>query len=429
MSLKIKNVCYYDGASDALKTGDVFVEAGKFSSLGGVSEKWAEKTIDGSNYLLLPSFHNAHTHVAMSLLRGYGSDTNLSQWLNDYIWPLEAKLSDEDVYWGTSLGLLEMIASGTSAYMEMYDHTDAICEATKESGLYLNICRGSVGLFDDTNKGIKENIDLYERWHGYDEGRFNVYFGPHAPNTCPPAYIEAMVQAARDKKTGIHIHLSETKAENEFILKTYGMSPTAYLDSLGVFDLEKPTAAAHCVYLSESDRLTLVEKNVSLLHNPVSNMKLASGICDVPSYIKAGGLVALGTDGASSNNTLDMLREMQMAALLHKVSTLDPEAMKAKAVLKLATENGAKALGFLNSGKIEVGYEANFILVNFDLPHCYPHYDHFANLAYSAKSSDIDYLFVRGKALYEKGEYLSLDKEKICYMAKQVADKLMKARG
>lgn len=426
MSLKIRNVRYYDSLSEQVKIGDVLVDDGHFVSLGECEERAVGKTIDGTSYLLLPSFHNAHTHIAMGLLRGYGSDKNLSQWLNEYIWPMEKKLSDDDVYWGSCLGLLEMIASGTSAYMEMYDHTDAICQATAESGLYINICRGSVGLFDETQKGIKENIALYERWHGYDKGRFNVYFGPHAPNTCPPEYVEAMVKEAKERKTGIHIHLSETKAENDFILKNYGLSPTEYLDKLGVFDLAKPAAVAHCVYLSDKDRATLIRKNASLLHNPISNMKLASGISDVISYQNQGGLVAMGTDGASSNNTLDMLREMQVAALLHKVNTLNPEAMNAYEVLKMATENGAKALGFLNSGRIEVGYEANFILLNIDRPHYYPHYDHIANLVYSAKSSDIDYLFVRGRALYEKGDYLTLDKEKICFKAKEIANKLMR---
>ena len=420
----IKNTHYYDEAQAKFVSGDVLVEDGVFTMMGKASDVEGAKVIEGSSYLLLPSFQNAHTHVAMGLLRGYGSDTNLKTWLNDYIWPAEGRLSDEDVYWGTSLGLLEMLASGTTAFMEMYDHTEAIMEATSASGMRINICRGSVGMFDDSHKGISENIAFYQKWHGKDD-RVRVYFGPHAPNTCPPDYIQEMVKQAKAYHTGIHIHLAETKEEVAFIQETYQKTPTQYLNDLGVFDLDVPTGVAHGVYLTDEDREILVSKGAILLHNPISNMKLASGWADIIAYQKKGGIVALGTDGASSNNNLDMLKEMQMGALVHKMMHLDPESMKASEMLALATSHGAKALGFENTGKIALGYQADFILLSREKPHHYPHHDDLANLLYSAKSTDIDYVFVGGKCLYQKGEYLTLDKEKILYEAKRVAKKIV----
>lgn len=420
-----KNGLYYSSKEKNFVPGDVLVEGAKIVAIGQVQDEGAE-IVDLQGKLLAPTFVNSHTHVAMGLLRGHGSDKNLGDWLNHYIWPAEAKLTDEDVFIGTQLGILEMISSGTTAFAEMYDHAEAIAEAVSLAGVRANICRGSVGMFDETYRGVKENQVLFKKWHNQAEGRIRVTYGPHAPNTCPPDYIKAMVEAAKADHAGIHIHLAETKDEVEFMLKNYQKTPTQYLQDLGVFDLDVPTIIAHGVYLLPEDQVLLVNKKAVLAHNPVSNMKLASGRADVPAYLKMGGSVSLGTDGASSNNTLDMLREMQIAALLHKLATYDPTMLAVHEVFEMATICGAEALGFRQIGEIAVGKEADLQIIDTFKPHHVPWTDHLANLVYSARSGDICAVYCQGKCLYKDGEFLTLDKEKIMHEAKKVADRILK---
>lgn len=424
--LIFKNINYYQSDTGKTTCGDVFVEDGIIKKIGEVLEETDNETevISGSEYLALPGFVNTHTHVAMSLLRDYGGDMPLSRWLNEYIWPAEAKLTDDDVFWGSQLGILEMLATGTTCFMEMYDHCDAIAEAVKKSGIRAILSRGSVGMFDSAKKGIQENDALFNAWHGAENDRIRVWYGPHAPNTCSGEYIQEMAQHSRERRTGIHIHVAETKAEVEKIIQEYGMTPAEWLASLGVLDV--PTLAAHCVWMTEDDFDIFAKNHVAVAHNPVSNLKLASGIAPVASMQEKGIVVGLGTDGASSNNTLSMLRELQMAALIHKVRKYDAEEMGATQVINMATIEGAKALCLQNQiGSLEEGKKADITLFKMTQPWNIPHHDSVNNIAYAAQASDIEAVFVDGRCVYRQGEFLTLDKERIIFECQQIAKRIV----
>ena len=422
-----RQVTYLDGADLMPKQGDVLLEDGIIKKLGQVSDEEARGAVlfaSGENNVLVPGYVNTHTHVAMTLLRDYGGDQALDTWLNQYIWPAEARLTDEDVYWGTSLGLLEMMASGTTCLMEMYDHCDAIAEAIQTGGMRAILCRGSVGMFDDTKRGIKENDALYERWHNANNGKFHIWYGPHAPNTCPGEYIQEMAAHARERGTGVHIHVAETQLETAYTMEHYGMSPTAWLDSLGVLDV--PTLAAHSIWLDEKDMDIYAKHCVAAAHNPVSNLKLASGIAPIEAMRQKGIVVGLGTDGPSSNNVMSMHRDMQILALLHKVRNFDPVAIGAHDALRIATTEGAKALRWDNEiGSLEVGKQADISLYKLVNPWNVPHHDVVSNLAYAAQMSDIDSVFVQGKCVYKHHEYTTLDKEKIMAEAEARAKRII----
>ncbi|MDO4280168.1 MAG: amidohydrolase [Peptococcaceae bacterium] len=409
-----RQIQYLDGESLTLRQGDVLIEDDVIKRVGVVSDEeaaGAEIFAAGEEWLAVPGYINTHTHIAMTLLRDYGGDQPLSRWLNDYIWPAEAKLTDEDVYWGTALGALEMIASGTTCFVDMYDHCDAICEATAKAKLRAVFSRGSVGMNDPAHRGIDENDALYARWHGAEGGRFRVWYGPHAPNTCPGDYIQEMVAHAKARSTGIHIHVAETRGEVESIQAQYGMTPVAWLDSLGAFAV--PTLAAHSVWLTEEDKAIYARRHVAVAHNPISNLKLASGIADVEDLRGRGVIVGLGTDGASSNNNLSMHRELQTAALIHKIRHYDAEAVGARDVLQMATIDGARALGWADEiGSISPGKQADITLYKLDQPWHAPYHDAVSNLVYAAHSDDVDAVFVQGECLYKHKEFLTLDAEK-----------------
>ena len=422
-----RQVTYLDGQDLLVKQGDVLLENGIIKKLGKVSDDEAKGAVlfaQGAENVLVPGYVNTHTHVAMTLLRDYGGDQALDTWLNQYIWPAEARLTDEDVYWGTSLGLLEMIASGTTCLVDLYDHCDAIAEAIELGGMRSVLCRGSVGMFDDTKRGIKENDALYDRWHNSCNGKIHVWYGPHAPNTCPGEYIQEMVNHARERGTGVHIHVAETQLECDYTREHYGMTPTGWLESLGVLDV--PTLAAHSIWLTDEDLAIYAKRDVSVAHNPISNLKLASGIAPIERMRAMGMRVGLGTDGASSNNIMSMHREMQVTALLHKVRHFDPVAIGARDALSIATLGGAKAVHWENEiGSLEEGKQADMSLYKLTNPWNVPHHDVLSNLAYSAQMSEIDSVFVQGKCLYKHQEYTTLDKEKIMAQAEVRAKRLI----
>lgn len=422
----IKNAQFLADDDLTLQQGDLLIKDGRISGFEAPTADAAHayEVIDAAHYLVLPGFVNAHTHVAMSLLRGYAGDMALQEWLNHYIWPAEAKLTDEDVYWGSALGLLEMLASGTTCFADMYDHMNAVAQAVDESGIRANLSRGMIGMNDAEGAALQENNDLYDEWHGTADDRIRVWYGPHAPNTCPQAYLERVIQAAQARKTGIHIHLSETREEFRFIRENHGKSPTAYLDEIGLFDV--PTIAAHGVWLDESDRAILRKQNVSVAHNPVSNMKLASGLAPVQSLRAQGVNVAIGTDGASSNNNLSMLRDLQLVALVHKLQGFDPLALRGIEALQMATIRGAAALHWDDQiGSIKLGKKADLIFFDIDKPWHAPWHDLVENIAYAAHPDDVAITMVDGHILYRNGQYLTLDAEKIMAEASHRAKRIV----
>ena len=405
-----------------LYTGDILIENDIIKALGTVNAQDAEgaQIIDGRRTVAMPGLVNTHTHAAMTLLRSYADDMELMPWLNDKIWPAEAKFVNEYIYWGSALAAVEMIQSGTTTFADMYDSMHEVAKVTEESGLRANLARGCVVFSDPELKNIQKNVRLYENFNNTADGRIKVWFAPHAPYTCPPEYVEKIVEAAKSCNAGIHVHLAETLDEQRQIAEGYGKTPTEYLNDLGVFEL--PTLAAHSVYLNDSDIAILKEHNVGIAHNPSSNLKLASGIANIPKYLQAGLNVGIGTDGCSSNNTLNMFKEMTICSFVQKVNAMDPTVLPAEEILRLATIGGAKALRWDDEiGTLDVGKKADLILVDIDKPHFAPWNNPVSDLVYSAQGSDVKTTIVNGKLLMKDYEMLTLDVERIMAETERIA--------
>lgn len=385
------------------------------------SDFQAERVIDGTGKVALPGLINAHTHAAMTLLRSYADDLPLMQWLEQRIWPLEANLTPEDVYWGTKLSILEMLKAGITTFADMYFFMEQVAQAVQEGGMRASLARGIVG-GERGLAALRETEELADKWHGFEEGRITVMFGPHAPYTCPPEFLKEVVKKAKQSGLGIHIHLAETLDEVQRIKNRYGKLPVELMEEVGLFEV--PVTAAHCVHLEPHEINILRDYNVKVVHNPESNMKLASGIAPVPEMLEAGVTVALGTDGAASNNNLDLFGEMRAAALLHKVNKLDSTVISAYQALQMATRAGAKALGLEDLGVLKAGYKADLILVDLEKPHLYPRHDIVAHLVYAVQAADVDTVMVDGRILVEKGQVLSLDEEEIYRKVKEASDRL-----
>jgi len=390
----------------------------------GQEEITGTKTINGANRIAVPGMVNAHTHAAMTLLRSYADDMILMDWLENKIWPVEALMTKDDIYWGTMLAAVEMLKSGTTTFADMYADMDKVAEAVEETGMRASLSRGLIGSVPDSMKKLQENIQLFKDWHGKDNGRIQVMMGPHAPYTCPPDYLKKVIVAAGELGSEIHMHLSETEGEVNACLKENGLTPIALMDKLGMFELG--TLAAHCIHVTNADIEIMAAKHVRVAHNPQSNLKLASGIAPIPAMLQKGIIVALGTDGTSSNNNLDMLEEARLAAFIHKNQTNDPTVIPATTALQMATVNGAKALGFDNLGEIKVGQKADIVLYDMNKPYWYPRYDRTSLFIYAANASDADTVLVDGKVVLEKGELLTIDVEKVYAEANRCALRLTK---
>ncbi len=419
----IKNVRYFKPSGE-VDTGNIFIDGDKISkiSTGEVDSKNFSKVIDGKNKFAVPGFVNAHTHASMTLLRSYSDDKALMDWLNKDIWPIEAKMKKSDIKVGAELAAVEMIKSGTTAFADMYGpNMEEVAKVVETSGLRGILCRGIIGISDGDEK-LATNVELYKNWHGKADGRVTVMFGPHAIYTCPPDFLKKIYSAAEKLGAEIHIHMNETQDEIKDCVKNYGKRPFEVVADTGLFELG--TLAAHCVWLSEEEIEIIKSKKIRVAHNPGSNMKLASGIAPVPKLLQENICVALGTDGTSSNNNLDMLEEIRLAALLHKVDKLDPLVIPATEALKMGTEYGAKAVGLQNVGKIEEGYKADIVLFDMSGVEWQPSYNSVSLLVYSANSSSVDTVIVDGKILMENRELKTLDEEKIIAEFKNSANKL-----
>ena len=425
MNLLIKNatVVLPDGQT---KVADIAVEGTKIVAIGTAPETFApERTIDANDMLAIPGLVNAHTHASMTLLRSYADDMELMTWLNDHIWPVEAKMVSDDIYWGAALAAVEMLKSGTTTFADMYGpFMERVADVVAESGMRGVLSRGIIGVAPDGEKKLEENVKLYNDYHGAADGRITVMFGPHAPYTCPPDFLKKVAAAAQRLGADVHIHMNETKAEIEQIAKQYGKRPFEYVEDTGLF--ESPTLAAHCVHLSDEEIAIIKRHHIRVAHNPGSNMKLASGTAPVPRLLKEGVTVGLGTDGASSNNNLDMLQEVQLAALLHKVNEYDPLAVPAFEALKMGTEYGAKAVGLDGVGRIAPGAKADIVLVSMKGAAWYPRFNEVSLLVYSGNAGDVDTVICDGKILMEHREMKTLDEDKIKYEAQKCAERLTK---
>ena len=396
--------------SGEVATANIHVRGDKISKItqGAVDEA---NVIDGRGKFATPGLVNAHTHASMTLLRSYSDDKALMDWLQKDIWPIEDKMTRQDIYWGAALAAVEMIRGGTTAFADMYGPCmEEVAKVVDESGLRGSLSQGLIS-FVNGDKKLASNIELYKNFHGAADGRITVMFGPHAIYTCPPDYLKKVSAEAQKLGAEIHMHMNETQTEIDDCLKNYGKRPFEVVAETGLFD--NGTLAAHCVYLSDAEIEIIKRKKIRVAHNPGSNMKLASGIAPVTKLLAEGVTVALGTDGASSNNNLDMLEEVRLSALLAKVDTLNPLAVPAAQALQMATEFGAKALGLQNVGRLEVGCKADIVLWDMRGVDWQPNYNPASLLVYSANSAAADTVIVNGKILMQNRKLKTLDEEKI----------------
>ncbi len=387
----------------------------------------AREVIDGRNKIAMPGLVNAHTHSAMTLMRNYADDLALEKWLFDNIFPVEAKLTDKDVYWGTMLGISEMLKSGITAFADMYMFMDEVARAVTETGIKANLCKSPVQFFEDGQlkrlDASQGAIDYYNKYHNSANGRIKVFIEIHSVYLFNENTLRNAAKLAKQLNTGIHIHLLETLSEVESSRKDYGMTSIEICRETGVLDV--PVMAAHCVHLNDSDLRIMKEKNASVVHNPTSNLKLGSGIARVPEMMDMGINVCLGTDGAASNNNLNMFEEMNLAAILHKGVAMNPQLMKAHDVLRMGTVNGARAIGFDDTGILSEGMKADIILVDTDKPHFYPKNDPMAMIVYSAQAADVDTVIVDGNILMKNREFTHIDEEKIKFEVDTLAKRLL----
>lgn len=407
------------------ENGHVTVENGRIVSAGpGEGEARPEdEVVDAKGKIVLPGFVNAHGHAAMTLLRGFADDLPLMEWLQNRIWPVENTLTGEEIFWGTQLAILEMISGGTTTFADMYFHMDRVAEAAAESGIRAVLCRGIIGIGPDAGRqAIEESRAFVRRWHGAEGGRISAMLGPHAPYTCPPEVLRQVAEVSAELEVPVQIHLAETRAEVEEIRARYGRTPVLAVSESGLF--ERPTLAAHCVHVSDEDLDEMKRWDVRISHNPGSNLKLGSGVAPLRRMLQKGLVVGLGTDGAASNNNLDMLEEIRLAATLHKGVELDPEAVSADEALALGTRGGASAL-FLEEGlgTLSPGAPADLILLDENVPHLIPRYNPVSHVVYAAQSRDVTDVMCAGRWLLRNREPQTLDREKIVYQVRQIVSR------
>ncbi|WP_198470903.1 amidohydrolase [Acetomicrobium sp. S15 = DSM 107314] len=407
----ISNVIALDGSRQRAHACDVAVEGGRIAAVLPAGSCDGAATVDGKGRLaLIPGFVNAHTHAAMTLLRGLGEEKALQEWLEKEIWPVERRLKKRDIYVGTLLAMVEMASCGVTCFGDMYFFMDEVAKAALEVGMRCGICQGIIGAEERT---LKIGLALADEWNGRG-GLVSVQLGPHAPYTVPPDMMAEVAKAARERGLGVHVHWLETEWELNYIEKELGRDPVFFLSEVGLLDVSS-LVLAHGVWFPR-DRLNEIAKsNVAVVHNPSSNLKLGSGVMPMPEMLECGVNVALGSDGAASNNRLDVWGEMRTAALLHKGLKRDPSCVTALQVLNAATYEGAKALGFADVGRICEGWQADLVLVDLDRPHYVGwDLDSLAGyLVYAGSSADVKATMVAGRWIYKDGEFLGADTERV----------------
>ncbi|ABR54706.1 amidohydrolase [Methanococcus vannielii SB] len=411
------------------KKQDLLVEGNIIKKIGNVpiSEVSKDETeiIDGKNCILIPGLVNTHTHIPMSLFRGVADDIPLMEWLSGHIWPMESKLNEKIVYAGTLLGAVEMIKSGTTAFNDMYFFLDSIIKAVDETGIRSTIAYGMIDLFNEEKrekelKSAKKSIEMIKK---LNNSRITGALGPHAPYTCSKELLESTNALAREYNVPIHIHMNETVDEINQVLEKTKMRPFEYLNSFGFFD-NVTTVCAHCVHLNDSEIKIIKEKNIFVAHNPISNLKLASGVSPVAKLLENEVNITLGTDGCGSNNSLNLFEEMKTAALIHKGVNLNPVLVTAKEAFEFGTLNGAKALN-INSGEIKEGKLADFALINVKKPYLTPRENIESHLVYSFNGA-VDSVVIDGKLTLKDGKMVTIDEEKVYELAEEAYLELTK---
>ncbi len=426
MSILLKNglVVSQDSGRRVFRA-DVRIKDNRIAEVSKKISKKEETTIDCSKKLVMPGLCNTHSHLAMTLLRGYGDDMVLKDWLEKKIWPVEAKLKADDIYYGTLLACVEMIKSGTTSCADMYFQMDSTARAIEKAGIRANLCYGMIDLGDSekTEKELKENTKLIKDWHRKADGRILCSYGPHAIYTCSRELLQKTVELAKKHKTRIQMHLAETRGELNDSKKNLSKRPAEYADSLGL--IAPNVILAHCGWLSMSEIKTVAKKGAHISHNPESNLKLASGIAPVSEMLAEKANVSLGTDGPTSNNSLSLFNTMKTCALIHKVNRWDATVVSAQQTLDMATLNGAAALGF-NSGSIKTGKLADVITLDLNSPSLNPQHNHISNLVYSENGSSVQDVLIDGELVMKSRKILTLNEKKIIEKARSIAADLVK---
>ena len=390
----LKNALVLIDSRSEVKKADLRIENGKISEIGNIEEEG----VDLSGKLIMPAFYNTHTHAAMTIMRGVSDDDPFDVWLFKRVLPIEDKLDGKMVYYGTILAMMEMASKGIAGFVDMYFFLDDVARAVEDFGMRALITRGLVDESGEDNRRLEENLNFAKRWNG--KGLIKAGFGPHAPYSCSKEYLKKIADVAKVENLPVHIHLYEAAWERE---------KYDYREILEIFDGVK-LIVAHAVQFEDDEIKDLAKEDIFVSHNPASNLKLGNGIAKITKMIEEGVNVSLGTDGAASNNSLDIWHEMRLATLLQKMN--DPESMKIHQALEMATESGAKVLG-INAGKIEIGMDADLVVIDLDKPHYMPIERLKSHIVHSGTSSDVFATMVAGRWIYYDGDFPNIDGDKI----------------
>lgn len=419
-----------DEQSEPLKDGALGINDQEIIYVGKKPDEEQLATYDEvitlSGKAILPGFVNTHCHAGMSILRGYGDDLPLQEWLEKKVWPLENRFQSEQVGAGTALSILEMLRSGTTCFLDFYDQMDTVANWVLETGIRGVLCRGVIGFGSEEQQmsKLKDAVRFSTEWQGTGEGRITTMLTPHSPYTCSPKLLTRFIEEANELSVPLHTHMSETAREVAQNVAEYGQRPVKHLQSLGFFD--QRSLVAHSVHVTDEEIDIMATHDVKVAHNPRSNLKLGSGIAPIPQMLQKGIRPGLATDGASSNNKLNMLDEIQLTALIHKGHQQDPLAIPAYTALEMGTRFGAESL-FLEKeiGSLAVGKKADFIVIDTTGPHMVPSHHLISDIVYAASSEDIRDVYVNGKQLIKNREALTIDEEKVKFAASEAIKKLL----
>lgn len=407
-----------------INPGDIVVDGSRISYIGNSKKHDSkfDKVIDASNFFVMPGFVNTHTHLAMTLMRGVADDIPLQKWLKDAIFPIEAKLKPDDVYFGSMLGLIESIKSGVTTVADFYFHMDSVARAVKEIGARANLGIGLASKFDMDTVKLKLAEEFINRHNNTEEGRILASFAPHAPYTCTLNFLKAISKRAKKMGVLVHTHLHETEKEITDFKKLHGKTPIQKLYEEGFF--EAKVNAAHCVFMEDSDYKILKENNVGVALNPQSNLKLGSGIPDIPEMLKHKLLLGIGTDGAASNNNLSLLEDARLVSLLAKGISRNSELLNAEELLKMATLQGARNIGFDNLGLLKEGFLADIILIDKNSINLMPNTKPYSLVAYSMYPGDVDTVIINGKVVMQNKKLLTIDEGAIKKEVTKISKKI-----
>jgi len=422
------DIAYVDENFEVVEHGYVGVSGDQITYTGTTApaEDYGE-IYNGVGKLLIPAFFNAHSHLPMALMRGYGENLTLMDWLQGRIFPFEAQMTADDIYWGCQLGIAEMLRYGIGGTSEMYIQQDPLGRAFLESGVKANFCQSVVWMEPSSYYDLpvyQDTLDTIAKYHGAGNGRLRTEFCLHAEYTNTETVAREIAEAAAANNSSIHVHVSETKDEVDMCRQHHQKrSPVRFLHDCGLFDV--PTTAAHCVWVDDDDIEILREDGVTVGTCPKSNAKLASGIAPITKLLRAGVNVAIGTDSVASNNNLNMLEEMRFFSLFQKAKELDPTVITPKETLYAATRAGALAQQRPDCGLIKEGFKADLTVIDMSQPQLQPNYSYLNNLVYSASGSDVVLTMVDGAVLYRDGLYTSLDIERIVYEAERCRQRIL----